>query len=82
MASLVCAPQAPLPSAAERLTTRQAAAYVGIGYQSFRKLRRKRGGPVYHLLPGYTRGAYYLQADLDAWLATSRAITPGTQEEE
>jgi excisionase family DNA binding protein len=52
-----------------RMTVRQAAAYLGYTYQTFRRMRYDAHSPPYHQMPGKTRGRiYYLKRELDAWL--------------
>lgn len=57
----------------DRLTTRQAAAYLGMSKSTLEKLRVKGGGPRF-IKRG--RSIRYLVADLDAWdEANKRAST-------
>lgn len=58
-----------------RLSIRDAAAYVGIPYETFRKMRMNGRIPVQaiKLEPHRRNGTVlYERADLDAWLASRR----------
>ena len=51
------------------LTTRRAAAYLGLSARTLDRYRVSGDGPVFHRFGGRVR---YLRADLDDWAATRR----------
>lgn len=60
----------PQRSAGRKLTTNDAAAYLGIAASTLSKMRLTGGGPVFLKL-GFRRVVYDV-ADLEAWAATRR----------
>jgi len=61
------APQAAQP--AQYLTTKQAAATIGIGASTLELWRAKGKGPGFVKLPGAGGAVRYARSELDAWLA-------------
>lgn len=64
-----------------RMRPKAAAKYLGFSLVALTKLRqRDDGGPPYHRMPGFTHGGiYYIQAELDHWLAQSKALGSHTR---
>lgn len=52
----------------ERMSSEEAAAYLGTTSQALRHLRARKRGPAYHAVPaGQSVRCVYLRADLDAY---------------
>jgi predicted DNA-binding transcriptional regulator AlpA len=60
----------PQHSAGKKLTTNEAAAYLGIAASTLSKMRLTGGGPIFLKL-GFRRVVYDV-ADLEAWAASRR----------
>lgn len=60
----------------QRMSTRNAAAYVGLSARTLEKLRITGGGPLY-LKPN--RRVIYDRDDLDAWLSGKRRRSTSDQ---
>jgi excisionase family DNA binding protein len=61
------APQPPQP--AQYLTTKQAAALLGLGASTLELWRAEGKGPNFHKLPGAGGAVRYSARELEAWLA-------------
>ena len=58
-----------MTEATNYLSTRQAAAWLGLSTRTLDRYRVSGDGPMFHRFGGRVR---YLYADLDAWAATRR----------
>jgi len=53
----------------EKLTTKEAAEYMGISFTTLNRARAKDEGPAYYRLMG---SVYYKRADLDIYMESGR----------
>lgn len=56
----------------DRLSSKQAAALLGMSESWMQKRRQDGAGPPWHRLPG-TRRVYYIRAELEAWVMSEQA---------